>query len=103
MCFCDGYCYLITNKLSGEKHHIDGDGPLYKFFKGLYCLPFLLDRLLKKEHVQPDGIPYAISTNSHPECERVKMDLIKIHSVDPFELLGKCPEKYRYLLPGERQ
>ena len=103
MCFCDGCHYLITNKSSGGKHLIAGDGPLYKFFKGLYCLPFLLHRLMKKEYVQLDGVLYAISGNSHPECQRVKMDLIKIHGVDPFELLEKCPEKYRHLLPSERE
>ena len=84
MCFCDGCCYLITNKSNGEKHVIDGDGALYKFFKGLYCLPFLLHRLMKKEYVQLDGVLHAISGNSHPECQRVKMDLIKTHGVDPF-------------------
>ena len=103
MCFCDGCCYLITNKINGEKHLIAGDEPLYKFFKGHYCLPFLLHRLMKKEYVHLDGVHYAISGNSHPECERIKMDLIKIHGLEPFELLGKCPGKYRHLLPSERQ
>ena len=103
MCFCDGYCYLITNKSNGEKHLIDGDGPLYKFFKGRYCIPFLLHRLMKKEYVQLGRVFYSISGNSHPECERVKMEFIKLHGIDPFELLGKCPEKYHHLLPEERQ
>ena len=103
MCFCDGCCYLITNKSNGEKHLITGDEPLYKFFKGHYCLPFLLHRLMKKEYVQLDGVLHAISGNFHPECQRVKMDLIKTHGVDPFELLEKCPAKYRHLLPSERQ
>ena len=103
MCFCDGYCYLITNKSNGEKHLIEGDGPLYKFFKGYYCIAFLLHRLMKKEYVQLDGVLYSISGNSHRECERVKMELIKLHGIDPFELLGKCPEKYHHLLPEERQ
>ena len=35
--------------------------------------------------------------------KRVKMELIKLHGIDPFELLGKCPEKYHHLLPEERQ
>ena len=103
MCFCDGCCYLITNKSNGEKHLINGDDRLYAFFKGYYCLPFLLHRLMKKEYVQLDSVLYSISGNSHPECERAKMEFIKLHGIDPFELLGKCPEKYRYLLPEERQ
>ena len=58
---------------------------------------------MKKEYVQLDSVLYSISGNSHPECERAKMEFIKLHGIDPFELLGKCPEKYRYLLPEERQ
>ena len=103
MCFCDGYYYLVANKFTGEKHLINGDEPLYKFFKGLYSLPFLFHRLMKKEYVQLDGVLYAISHNSHPKCQRVKMDLVKIHGVKDFELWGKCPDKYRHLLPRERQ
>ena len=103
MCFCDGCHYLVTNKYNGEKHLINGDGPLYKFFKGAYCLPFLLHCLLKKEYVHLDGVLYAISGNSHPECQRVKMDLVKMLGVEDFELWGRCPEKYRHLLPLERQ
>ena len=87
----------------GEKHLIAGDEPLYKFFKGYYCLPFLLHRLMKKEYVQLGGVLYVISANSHPECERVKMEIIKLRGIDSFELLGKCPDKYRHLLPPERQ
>ena len=87
----------------GKKHLIAGDDPLYKFFKGRYCLPFLLHPLTKKEHVHLDGVLYAISGNSHPECERVKMEFIKLRGIDPIELLGKWPAKYRHLLPGERQ
>ena len=103
MCFCDGCCYLVTNKSNGEKHLIAGDEPLYKFFKGYYCLPFLLHRLIKKEYVQLGGVLYVISANSHPECERVKMEIIKLRGIDPFGLLGKCPDKYHHLLPPERQ
>ena len=103
MCFCDGYCYLITNISNGEKHLIEGDGALYKFFKGRYCIVFLLHRVMKKEYVQLDGVLYSISGKSHPECKRAKMELIKLHEIDPFELLGKCAEKYHHLLPEERQ
>ena len=103
MCFCDGYCCLITNKTDGEKHLMDGDGSLYKFFKGYYCLPFLLHRLMKKEYVHLNGVLYDISGNIHPECQRVKMDLVKMLGIEDFELWGRCPEKYRHLLPEERQ
>ena len=103
MCFCDGYYYLITNKTNGKKHLINGDGSLYKFFKGYYSIPFLLHRLMKKEHVHLNGVLYVISTNSHAERERVKMEFIKLCGIDPLELLGKCPAKYRHLLPSERQ
>ena len=103
MCFCDGSHYLITNKSTREKHLIDGDEPLYKFFDGLYSIPFLLHRLMKKEYVQLDGVHYAILCNSHPECQRAKMGLITIHGVADFEFWGKCPDKYRHLLPPERQ
>ena len=52
---------------------------------------------MKKEYVQLDGVLYSISGNTHPECERIKMELIKLQGIDPFELLGRCPEKYRCL------
>ena len=103
MCFCDGCYYLVTNKSTGEKYLINGDEPLYKFFKGLYSLPLLFHRLMKKEYVQLDNTLYVILYDTHPECQRVKMELSKMHGVKEFELWGKCPDKYRYLLPTERQ
>ena len=103
MCFCDGCYYLVTNKSTGEKHLINGDEPLYKFFKGLYSLPLLFHRLMKKEFVQLDSTHYVILHNTHPECQRVKMELSKMHGVKEFELWGRCPDKYRHLLPSERQ
>ena len=103
MCFCDGYYFLITNKTNGEKHLIDGDKNLYKFFEGRYSLPCLFHRLLKKEHVQLNDVLYGISYNSHPECQRVKMELVKLCGVEDFELWKICPEKYRHLLHDERR
>ena len=102
MCFCDGYSFLIINKISGEKHFIQGDENLYKFFEGRYSLLCLFHRLLKKEYVQFNDIRYSISYNSHPECQRIKMKLVKTLGIEDFEL-WKCPENYRYLLPTERQ
>ena len=58
---------------------------------------------MKKEHVHLDGVLYAISGNSHSECQRVKMNLVKMSGVEDFELWGRCPEKYRHLLPAETQ
>ena len=103
MCFCDGCYFLVTNKSTGEKHFINGDEPLYDFFEKLYSLPLLFHRLLKKKYVQLNGVFYAISHNSHPECQRVRTDLLKVDGMEKFELWGKCPDKYRHLLPSQRQ
>ena len=81
MCFCDGYSFLVTNKTSGEKHFIDGDENLSKFFEGRYSLPHLFHRLLKKEYVRLNNVLYGISYNSHPECQRVKMELVKLYGI----------------------
>ena len=103
MCFCDGYCFLLTNKNSGEKHLIEGDENLCEFFEERYSLPYLFHRLLKKEYVSLNGILYAISYNSHPECQRVKMELVKLHGIEEPGLWRICPEKYRHLLHVKRQ
>ena len=103
MCFCDGYYFLITNKTSGEKHLIDGDENLCEFFEGRYSLPYLFHRLLKKEYVRLNDILYDISYNSHPECQRVKMKLVKLHGIEDPGLWRICPEKYRHLLHDERR
>ena len=103
MCFCDGCDFMVTNRSTGEKHFIRGDEPLYNFFERLYSLPLLFHRLLKKEYVQLNGVFYAISRNSHPECERVRINLEKVDGVEKFELFGKCPNKYRHFLPSQRQ
>ena len=60
-------------------------------------------RLLKKEYVQLNGVFYAISRNSHPECERVRINLEKIDGVEKWELFGMCPNKYRHFLPPQRR
>ena len=102
MCFCGGYSFLITNKNSGEKHFITGNENLTEFFEGHYSLPCLFHRLLKKEHVRLNGTLYSISYNSHPECQRVKMELVKMLGVEDFEL-WKCPQEYIHLLNVEKQ
>ena len=102
MCFCDGHSFLIINKSSGEKHFIQGDETLCEFFEGRYSLPHLFHRLLKKEYVQLNGDLYSITYNSHPECQRVKMELIKTLGVEDFEL-WKCPEEHIHLLHTEKQ
>ena len=78
MCFCDGCYYLITNKVTGEKH-------------------------LMREYVKFNYVVYAISWNTHPECQQVYRDLVKIHGIEDDELCGRYPDKYRHLLPPERQ
>ena len=103
MCFCDGYSFLVTNKISGEKHLIDGDENLCEFFEGRYSLPYLFHRLLKKEYVRLNNILYDISYNSHPECQRVKMEIVKLHGIEDPGLWRICPEKYRHLLHDERR
>ena len=100
MCFCDGYSFLVINKNSGEKHFIQGDENLVEFFNGYYSLPCLFHRLLKKEYVRLNDTLYSISYNSHPECQRIKMELVKGLGIEDFEL-WKCPEKYRHLLRRE--
>ena len=77
MCFCDGYSFLIINKNTGEKQFIEGDETLCEFFEGRYALPHLFHRLLKKEYVRLNDTLYHIVYNSHPECQRVKMELVK--------------------------
>ena len=102
MCFCDGYSFLIINKNTGEKHFIQGDENLTEFFKGYYSLPCLFHRLLKKEYVRLNDTLYSISYNSHPDCQRIKMELVKGLGIEEFEL-WKCPEQYRHLLRDERR
>ena len=80
MCFCDGLDYLIVNKINGEKRFIKGDENLV-FFKNHYSLPSLFHRLLKKEYVRLNNVLYQILYNNHPECQRVKMALVKMEEL----------------------
>ena len=100
MCFCDGYIFVVINTLTGEKHFIDGDETLCEFFEGRYTLPHLFHRLLKKEYVRVHDTLYQLCYNSHPDCQRVKMQLV---NVLPFEALELCPKEYRHLLRDERR
>ena len=102
MCFCDGYSFLLVNKTSGEKHFIQGDENLVEFFKGYYSLPCLFHKLLKNEYVRFKNTLYHLSYNSHPDCQRIKMELAKGLGIEEFEL-WKCPEQYRHLLRDERR
>ena len=97
MCFCNGYNFLVINKSSGEKHFIQGDENLTEFFEGRYSIPTLFHRLLKKEYVHLNGTFYSISYNSHPECQRVKIKLIKKLGIEDYEL-WKCPKEYIHLI-----
>ena len=100
MCFCDGYSFLVINKNTAEKQFIEGDETLCEFFKGRYALPHLFHRLLKKEYVRLNDTLYHIVYNSHPECQRVKMQLVKGLAIEVPEL---CPKEYRHLLHDERR
>ena len=102
MCFCDGYSFLVINKNTEEKRFIEGDENLVEFFESHYSLPFLVHRLLKNEYVRHNGTLYHLSYNSHPDCQRVKMQLAKGLGIQEFEL-WKCPEQYRHLLRNERR
>ena len=84
MCFCDGFDFLVINKTNGEKHLIQGDKNLVGFFEGHYSLPCLFHRLLKKEYVGHNATLYRISYNSHPECQRIKMGLVKTLGIEDF-------------------
>ena len=103
MCFCDGYSFLIINKNTGEKQFIKGDETLCEFFEGRYSLPHLFHRLLKKEYVRLNDTLYHILYNSHPECERINMALVKMLGIKEPGLWKICPKEYRHLLHDERR
>ena len=100
MCFCDGYSFVVINTITGEKHFIEGDKTLCEFFGGRYALPHLFHRLLKKEYVRLNDTLYQLCYNSHRECQRVKMQLVKVLAIEVPEL---CPKEYRHLLHDERR
>ena len=85
MCFCDGYNFLVINKNTGEKHFIQGDENLIEFF------------------LKHNGTLYRVSYNSHPDCQRVKMQLVKELGVEDPGLWRICPKEYRHLLHDERR
>ena len=91
---------MVIHTLTGEKHFIDGDKTLCEFFEGRYTLPHLFHRLLKKEYVRLHDTLYQLCYNSHPDCQRVKMELFKVL---PFEDKELCPKEYRHLLRDERR
>ena len=103
MCFCDRYSFLIINKNTEEKHFIQGDENLVEFFNGYYSLPCLFHRLMKKEYVRLNDTLYHLTYNSHPECQRVKMQLVKGLGIEDPGLWRICPKKYRHLLHDERR
>ena len=102
MCFCDGYSFLIVNKNTEEKQLIRGDENLVEFFESHYSLPYLFHKLLKNEYVRHNGTLYHLSYNTHPDCQRVKMQLVTALGIEDFDL-WTCPEQYRHLLHDERR
>ena len=62
------------------------DENLTEFFEGRYSIQILFHRLLKKEYVHLHDTFYSISYNSHPECQRVKIELIKKLRIEDCEL-----------------
>ena len=103
MCFCDGYSFLIVNKNTEEKQIIKGDEKLVEFFESRYSLPCLFHKLLKNEYVHHNGALYHLSYNSHPDCQRVKMQLVKGLGIEDPGLWRICPKEYRNLLHDERR
>ena len=63
-----------------------GDKNLAEFFEDHYSIQTLFHRLLKKEYVHLHGTFYSISYNSHPKCQRDKMELIKKLRIKGYEL-----------------
>ena len=50
-----------------------------------------------------NGTLYHISYNSHPDCQRVKMQLVKGLGIEDSGLWRICPKEYRHLLRDERR
>ena len=103
MCFCDGYSFVVIHTITGEKQFIEGDETLCEFFEGRYSLPHLFHRLLKKEYVRLNDTLYQLCYNYHPECQRVKMQLVKGLGIEDPGLWRICPKEYRHLLRAERR
>jgi hypothetical protein len=107
MCFCDGEYFVITNKTTGSVHFVNGDDDIHTFFEGFYSIPQLFHRMIKREQIRWKDNYYTLAVNSHPECEQVKRTIPKYGDQSLKDLdggfWGKCSEKYRHLLPKERQ
>ena len=82
--------------------NVSCDEGLCNFFENYYSLPHLFHRLMKKEYVRFNDDPYAISYNSHPECQRIKTELVKTLGIETWQL-WKCPEQYIHLLKKHTQ
>ena len=93
---------VFVNEQRGHKIFEQGDETLCEFFEGYYSLPCLFHRLLKKEYVRLNDTLYHVQYNSHPECQRIKLELIKTLGIKDFEL-WKCPEEYIHLLRTKKQ
>ena len=74
-----------------------------EFFEGRYSLPHLFHRVLKKEYVRLNDTLYHILHNSHPECEKINMALVKMLGIKDPEPWKICPKEYRHLLHDERR
>ena len=103
MCFCDGYSFVVIDTITGEKQFIEEDKTLCEFFGGRYALPHLFHRLLKKEYVRLNNTLYQLCYNSRPECQGIKMQLVKGLGIEDPGLWRICPKEYRHLLHDERR
>ncbi len=79
---------------------------LYTLSSKVSTLPHLFHRMIKSEQIRWKDNYYTITFNSHPECMQVKQTIVKKYG-DSRSLgggfWGKCPDKYRHMLPKERQ
>ncbi len=79
---------------------------LHSFFEGFYSVPHLFHRMIKSKQIRWKDNYYTITLNSHPECVQVKQTIVKKYGDPRLQdggFWGKCPEKYRHMLPKERQ
>ena len=103
MCFCDGEYFVINNKTTGSVHCVNGDDDVYKFFEGFCSIYSLFQYMTKREQIRWKDNYYTLAINSHPECEQLKRTIAKCGDLKDPSVWGKCPEKYRHMLPKERQ
>ena len=57
---------------------------------------------IKRLNDNLEKLEASLSYNSHPDCQRVKMQLVQALGIEDFEL-WTCPEQYRHLLHDERR